>query len=314
MWITVLVLSASFVLLLYLYFTRNYGSYKAKGCTEMKPTFPFGSSNVWDLYTGKTALNGLMDDPYWQYKNDKFIVYWEFDQPRFVIRDIELAKRIMVKDFDHFPDRRKFDLHYSGGNKYLMNMFSIMEGDKWKLMRHILTPAFTSGKLKHMTKYIHKVADDMVLYLKDAAKKEELLETKKVMNNFTVDTIATCGFGIEANSFKNPNNPFIENVAKLSTDGKNIPLRKKIEFFIMMFAPKLSQLFKLQMMDTDAAMFFVSIIRETMKERRMKKHVRRNDFVDLMLEHLTNTTVEEESVVENHQGRVLLENSLVPKL
>ena len=71
MWLTVLVLSASFVGLLYLYFTRNYGSYAARGYAEMKATFPLGSAPTWDLCLGRRSFIDFVDDVYWQYHKEK---------------------------------------------------------------------------------------------------------------------------------------------------------------------------------------------------------------------------------------------------
>ncbi len=38
-----------------------------------------------------------------------------------------------------------------------MSMMTMLQGEKWKLIRSIYSPIFTSGKLKAMTGYIHKV-------------------------------------------------------------------------------------------------------------------------------------------------------------
>ena len=43
----------------------------------------------------------------------------------------------------------------------------------------------------------------------------ELLEAKDVFSKLTLDAIATSGFGIESNSFKDPNNAIRLNVNRL---------------------------------------------------------------------------------------------------
>jgi len=73
-----------------------------------------------------------------------------------VIRDLEIAKHILVKDFDYFIDRRQFDLSKKA-NKYFVGMLTTLTGEKWKTMRGIMSPVFTSGKLKSMMPIIHKV-------------------------------------------------------------------------------------------------------------------------------------------------------------
>ena len=44
-----------------------------------------------------------------------------------------------------------------GHDPYSNNMLTILSGDKWKAMRHMMTPVFTSGKLRGMVPLIDKV-------------------------------------------------------------------------------------------------------------------------------------------------------------
>ncbi len=40
------------------------------------------------------------------------------------------------------------------------------------------------------------------------AKTDEEFSAKEILTSFTLDCIASCGFGVEANSFKDPNGVF----------------------------------------------------------------------------------------------------------
>ena len=83
-------------------------------------------------------------------------IYGPLGSRTLLIRDLELVKNILVKDFDHFVDRRPLDLSKKA-NKYFEGMLMTMTGEKWKSMRAIMSPVFTSGKLKTMIPSIHKV-------------------------------------------------------------------------------------------------------------------------------------------------------------
>ena len=77
-----------------------------------------------------------------------------------VVNDLELAKKILIKDFDHFTDRT--DLGLSGdieneGDRIFKQVFILLKGDSWKRQRSIMTPVFTSGKLKLMFPLLAKV-------------------------------------------------------------------------------------------------------------------------------------------------------------
>ncbi len=71
---------------------------------------------------------------------------------------MDLARDILIRDFDHFCDRRSFDQDESTEvNRYAANMLLTLKGDKWRRVRNIMSPAFTSGKLKAMVPFIQKV-------------------------------------------------------------------------------------------------------------------------------------------------------------
>ena len=82
-------------------------------------------------------------------------------------------------------------------------------------MRALVSPVFTSGKLKLMVPHIDKCGENLVDFLKTGAVTGEVLEAKDVFGKFTLDSIATSGFGIESNSFKDPENVFRINALKL---------------------------------------------------------------------------------------------------
>ena len=82
-------------------------------------------------------------------------------------------------------------------------------------MRAMVSPVFTSGKLKLMVPHIDKCGVNIEEHLKTAAMTGEVLEAKEMFGKFTLDAIATSGFGIESNSFKDPENIFRINAMKI---------------------------------------------------------------------------------------------------
>ena len=71
-----------------------------------------------------------------------------FDKPSLFIRDLELVKNILVKDFQNFMDRifsvdERFDPIF-GRN------LSVLKGQLWRHLRTNLTPVFTSRKMRMM--------------------------------------------------------------------------------------------------------------------------------------------------------------------
>lgn len=64
-------------------------------------------------------------------------------RPMLLIRDTNLLRNILIKDFHHFSDR---GVYHDERNDPLSGMVYSIEGDAWKNLRSKLTPAFTLGK------------------------------------------------------------------------------------------------------------------------------------------------------------------------
>ncbi|GFX11792.1 tigger transposable element-derived protein 1 [Trichonephila clavipes] len=60
------------------------------------------------------------------------------------VGDPSLLREILVKDFQSFTGRRTFDT----GDKVIDKMLSIIRGEDWKRVRTVVTPTFTTGKIK----------------------------------------------------------------------------------------------------------------------------------------------------------------------
>ena len=68
------------------------------------------------------------DEIHVKHPNDKIVGYYAaMGEPILLINDIELGKRILVKDFDHFVDRRPVKADEEA-NKYFVNMLTSLNG------------------------------------------------------------------------------------------------------------------------------------------------------------------------------------------
>ncbi len=90
-----------------------------------------------------------------------------------------------------------------------------LSGDEWKDVRSTFSPIFTSGKMKSMMTFIHHVTERLMTAVDQKAAKGEEIELKEYFGKFTMDSIASCAFGVEANSFTDPNSEFVKNASDI---------------------------------------------------------------------------------------------------
>ena len=118
----------------YYWITRHFGYYKKNGLAEAPGSFPFGSEHMRLMMTRKIpAVEGL------RYlvkmlPNEKIFGCYNFGQRNIVVNDLELAKRILIKDADHFTDRPAVDTE--GATKESDKIFGLfltnLKGEQWK--------------------------------------------------------------------------------------------------------------------------------------------------------------------------------------
>lgn len=93
---------------------------------------------------------------------------FDFTEPTILLRDPELVKKLVVKDFDSFQDHQSFVDENS--DKLFGNSLLMMKGEKWRDMRATLSPAFTGSKMRSMFALVSDCAFKVVHFPKRKAK------------------------------------------------------------------------------------------------------------------------------------------------
>lgn len=155
-----------------------------------------------------------------------------------------------------------------------------LTGQKWRDMRATLSPMFTGSKMRQMFEFIVDIGEQMSDYFKKATNEDRIVEMKDITSRFTMDVIATTNFGVQVNSLTDKENDFYKKVKKLMnfTD-----VLTQLRFVVIMFAPWLTRLLKLQFIPDSKSSFLKNLIEETM-EYREKENVDRPDLIQLMLQ------------------------------
>jgi cytochrome P450 len=96
----------------------------------------------------KTTIGEQLQRIYNEHSDKPYVGIFSFDKPSLLIRDPELVKNILVKDFQTFMEHtlsfeEKFDPLFA-------NSLVLLKGQKWRNLRTNLTPVFTSSKMKMM--------------------------------------------------------------------------------------------------------------------------------------------------------------------
>jgi len=124
--------------------TRKFKYWKKRGIVEVTPT-PFFGNFKECLFLKKSPAYFLKE--LYEKINEPYVGFYVLDKPLLLIRDRELVKNILVKDFSYFADR--YVLADPNDRIGYANLL-FLRNPAWKVIRTKLTPFFTSGKIKKM--------------------------------------------------------------------------------------------------------------------------------------------------------------------
>ena len=166
----------------------------------------------------------------------------------------------------------------------MANMISVATDDKWKRLRTIVSPTFSTGKLRRMQPLIDDCLKNLIAntnkLLKDNDKGE--VDMKKVLSAFTMEVIIRVAFGTKVNAFMDDNNPIIMHGKKLFSKDFSVLMLPKI--LMLVFMPGLARLLGLTLFPKDMTKFFTDLFRNIIAEREKDKETKRYDFLQLLLE------------------------------
>ncbi|KAM6054308.1 cytochrome P450 3A9-like [Chlamydotis macqueenii] len=266
-----------FLALVLAYGIWPFGFFKKLGIPGPRPLPFFGTS----LEYRKGFLD--FDNECFQ-KYGKVWGIYDGRQPAVVVLDTQIIKSVLVKDcYSTFTNRRHFEL--AG---VLRNAVSLAEDEQWKRIRTVLSPTFTSGKLKEMFPIMKHYGEALMRNVQKQVEKDNVLPIKDILGSYSMDVVTSTSFGVNIDSMNNPKDPFVKEMQKLV----------KFDFFNLVFLVAFACPFLIPLMakmnvsifPNDAVDFFMRSISKIKQDREKETHKGRVDFLQLMLESRNSTS------------------------
>ncbi|XP_030433732.1 cytochrome P450 3A9-like [Gopherus evgoodei] len=261
----------TFLALLILYGIWPYGLFKKLGIPGPTPLPFFGTTLEY--------RKGIVDfDKNCFQKYGKIWGLYDGRQPVLAILDSTLIKTVLVKEcYTTFTNRRIF-----GPTGMLKSAISIAEDEQWKKIRTVLSPTFTSGKLKEMFPIMAHYGKVLVRNVQKQVEKDEPIAVKDVFGAYSMDVITSTSFGVNIDSMNNPQDPFVKEVKKLVKFDIFSPLFILISVFP--FLIPLLDMLNVNIFPNDALEFFTRSVTKIKEKRKRETRTDRVDFLQLMID------------------------------
>nr|XP_012145773.1 PREDICTED: cytochrome P450 9e2-like [Megachile rotundata] len=256
-----------------IYWEQTY--WKKKGVPYLKSVPPLGS-----MYLHTFRRLNIVDHSQLLYNlhpDARYVGFMNLMTPSVLIRDPELIRDIAVKHFDHFTDRLQF-IREEVDPIFAKNV-AILGGERWKEMRNILTPSFTSAKMKFMFGLVSKCARTFVDYLIDNPEYTKMVDAKDAFSRYATDVISSVAFGVSVDSMKDPENEFFMRGNTIMTKIFG-HLYKLLLTYVF---PRFSKIIGVRLIDSETVNFFHTLVSETVKAR-IEQGIVRPDMLHLLMQ------------------------------
>ncbi|PSN52605.1 Cytochrome P450 6k1 [Blattella germanica] len=228
------------------YCTATFNYWRKKGVRTLNPLPLFGDVAKIILRRQSPAL--VFQQLYHQFQGEKYGGIYQARTPVLLVRDPELIKQILVKDFSFFPSKGVHaDLKQ---DPLACNLFNL-EGDHYsvKLMEH----------------------------LQQLTKNTDIIDVYDVLVNFTMDATGSCAFGIEVNAMTDESS-IIKKMGHRVIKANGNTLNE----ILHSISPVLPKLFKKSVFPQEVTDFFKDIILEIINYRDMN-HIVKKDVMQLLM-------------------------------
>ena len=281
----------SIIVALYCYTVYHHGYFKRRGFKGPQPQLYWG-------HVKHTTAEGF--HKFDRRCTEEYGPIWGFffgNHASLMVVDPEILKEITVKQFSKFYDRGVVVQIPT----IWTNSVNNARGTKWKYLRAVLQPTFSSSKIKKMRPILKRCLDEFISCIdEDLQKSDDLvLDMYARFKPLTMDVICSTAFGIEVNSQRNADDLFVKHASSIL--GTSIT---SIVLMLNIFFPDLRKLimyFIKDWIDRESMDFLMATIRKAMAERKNDVTGEFTDLLKLMMDTQTessNNGVSEEKSFE----------------
>lgn len=197
-------------------------------------------------------------------------------RPALVLRDPDLIKTILVKDFNTFYERY---VHSNLKTDPLSQNLFLLKGPGWRLLRVKLSPIFTSFRMKQMFPLVCTCAENLTKYIEQYSTTGTPLEMKEVAAKYATDVISTCAFGIQSNCLMDPNAEFRE----FGRRTFKFSFYRSFEFMSSWMLPYVVKVMDVKFFSSETTKFLKRVFWDTIRERE-EKNIQREDILQLLIQ------------------------------
>lgn len=269
------------LVILYDYLGRTVRFYKRNNVKYDIGLPVFGSHyrRVLNIEPWRATLRNL----YYKYADESFIGLHEIGGgASYLIREPELVKKVLVRDFDHFVNR--YDEVNASTDPLIGHQLTNLKTEDWRRIRTLLTPMFTSQKFKQiLIPSLIETRCELIDFLMEklAAERGQCIsvDMMELSTRSGIDGFCRSALGIKTDSLHNNDGGFFEIG---DTYVKHLDDLGGCQYFGIKLLPRVMKyLFGSTLTQSNVDSFY----RETfaqIADTRVAQNIQRNDYLRIL--------------------------------
>ncbi|RDD36405.1 Cytochrome P450 3A31 [Trichoplax sp. H2] len=202
-------------------------------------------------------------------------------RPAYMVADLDMIKQILIKDFSKCPNRAA-----------MLNIPQKEEGivtlrdERWKHVRTILNPTFTTSKMKHM---LPIMTDSIHILLKKMEKivdTDQSIDIAEWLKLLSMEIIAASAFGTKCDAQSGANDRLLQSASAIFHPSA-------FSVFVCFMIPSLGKLaMTMDRSFTNGYNYVVNVVKSIIRERNQQGVTEANykDLLQLMIDANRNST------------------------
>ncbi|XP_074653665.1 cytochrome P450 3A24-like [Tubulanus polymorphus] len=216
-WLPVISVVLGLLLYYYGWVKLPINEFKQYGIETDTGKLPF-IGNGWKLFT-----EGVMNHDrrlYNKFKDNKIYGSVFNGKPNIMVLDLDLIKSVIIKQAGTVFTNKTAS--FGSTNKVTAKMITLLRDDHWKHVRSMLTPAFSSGKMRKMKSLIQEGARNLVENFSRHEQENKPVQMKNAFGCFSMDVTVSTIFGLQVNSLIDPDHQIVTNTKTLMSSFRGI--------------------------------------------------------------------------------------------
>lgn len=284
------------IFVFYLYTSRKHSVFRKSGIPAIKPA-PF-------LGGLPQLKKGVMQCEYdATMEHGKVVGFFLGNLPTVFLTEPDIIKELFVKRFTDFPSRST-----AAGIVQFWEKTILLSTDfhYWRFLRTIMTPSFTSGKLRKMDELVTRCINRTIQRLEDKVgdSHDKVIDMVPTFRGLTLEVICQSAMGVDIDTEDESTSELRKQVSELLC----FSLEKNPLLTLLFLIPDIGKLYTALDIDynnTKAIAYIQQCLKSVIQERKNEESSDKQDLLQLMINsQKQHGTGDENGQTENGKPRV----------